>query len=223
MSEGKFTGTKKGFVRYIGAFSRNLVQNITRDHKHNIGRCQHCGVIDRELDSAHIHGKERSAIIEDILSKHIKGEDVVIDLRTFEYEFRSAHDPIEAVILVLCKGCHIAYDRTESAEVIKTVKEAGKDKIPIGRYVREVMFEIWNSGLLTNDELEKLQLSDYSKEMFGINFKFLIKDSRSRFDRNGVARYYKDQIIPGYWMTSQWYERHREQFKIWVKSIIDDI
>ena len=38
---GTFAGTKEDFKRYIGPFLRNLVQQITKKHKRNVGICQH--------------------------------------------------------------------------------------------------------------------------------------------------------------------------------------
>ena len=31
-------------------------------------------------------------------------------------------------------------------------------------------------------------------------------------------RYYQDQIIPGYWLTNDWYERHWDYFLKWEKN-----
>ena len=63
MSNPYFKGSEKDFIIFFGGYSRNLVQSITRKHKKEINKCEHCGISEVQLDSAHISGKERKIII----------------------------------------------------------------------------------------------------------------------------------------------------------------
>jgi len=68
-----YKGSKKDFNKYFSGYGRNLVQRITKSHKTKIGKCEHCGVANTELDAAHVHGKERKEIIYNILHQEMKG------------------------------------------------------------------------------------------------------------------------------------------------------
>ena len=108
----QFEGTIKEFTKFIGGYSRNKVQYITRKHRKIHKRCEGEGCISRttKLEAAHIKGKERPVIISDILLNFIENEIVKIDLQEFEDLFIEAHNPIENAIKMLCKECHIKYD-----------------------------------------------------------------------------------------------------------------
>lgn len=57
-----FVGTKEEFKRYVGPMLRNLVQQLTKKHKMEIGKCEHCGTVEN-LEAAHKHGKDRGSLI----------------------------------------------------------------------------------------------------------------------------------------------------------------
>lgn len=107
-----FEGTVAEFTKFIGGYSRNKVQYMTRNYRRNIGKCEGegCGSRTKKLDAAHIRGKERPIIIQNILENFYDGENIKIDLNVFEVMFKEAHDPIEKTIKILCKDCHRAYD-----------------------------------------------------------------------------------------------------------------
>tara|TARA_B110000211_G_C13931895_1_gene487554 strand:+ start:211 stop:867 length:657 start_codon:yes stop_codon:yes gene_type:complete len=110
-SEPVFSGSIEDFNLFFSGFCRNSVQKITRKYKLKVGSCEHCGVSDIQLESAHILGKERKAIISKILSNYIQFDNVIkINLNKFEEEFVNAHKPIEQTIKILCKKCHTKYD-----------------------------------------------------------------------------------------------------------------
>jgi hypothetical protein len=106
---GRFSGTTKEFKRYIGPLFRNLVQQITRKQKAAIGACEHCGA-GGELDAAHVHGRDRTEIINILLGASAPEGLVDVDLKEFEQRFKREHDPVEKAILVLCTSCHRKYD-----------------------------------------------------------------------------------------------------------------
>ena len=82
-----FAGSKKDFNRFLSGYSRNLVQRITRKYKKEIAKCEFCGSENKELDSAHIHGKERKLIIDKIISNYSNNGILKINLVEFENQF----------------------------------------------------------------------------------------------------------------------------------------
>lgn len=107
----KFIGTIEEFNKYLGGYTRNTVQNSTRQYKKKIGKCEHCGSRTKNLEAAHLEGKERPVIIANILQNYREDEIINIDLDSFEDQFLSCHSPIENTIKVLCKKCHNDYDK----------------------------------------------------------------------------------------------------------------
>jgi hypothetical protein len=112
-----FIGTIKEFNKYIGGYSRNTVQNITRKHKKEIGKCEHCGSRTKKLQAAHRKGKERPEIVCSILQNYIEDKIINIELETFEQQYLLCHQPIDEAIIVLCKKCHQEYDKNSSISV----------------------------------------------------------------------------------------------------------
>ena len=101
-------------------------QNITKKHKKEVGKCEHCGLSNIELDAAHIHGRGRKDIIDAILNNSRGIEIVEVNLDDFEKMFVEAHKPINQTIKILCKKCHRAYDnvseeKTKRASKIKEI------------------------------------------------------------------------------------------------------
>ena len=105
----RFAGTTREFKRYIGPHLRNVVQQIARKQKRAVGACEHCGS-DGELEAAHVHGRSRTEIIDDLLGTSAPDANVEVDLVEFEGAFKREHDPVEKAILVLCSSCHQKYD-----------------------------------------------------------------------------------------------------------------
>lgn len=104
-----FSGTQKEFRRYIGPRLRNLVNTLTRKHKAQISACQHCDAKEN-LESAHVHGRDRNEIIELILSQESMDGVVSVDIQKFEERFVEEHQPLEKSIFILCRECHRKYD-----------------------------------------------------------------------------------------------------------------
>lgn len=109
----QFIGTKEDFFKYVGVYCRNKVNAITRVERQRLNKtCQYCNKTDVELESAHIYGKDRKYIIEDVLEKNFRYKDYIyiIDLDKFENLYVAAHEPIEEHFHFLCKECHRKYD-----------------------------------------------------------------------------------------------------------------
>ena len=109
-----FSGTTAEFTRYIGPFVRNLVQNLTRPYKEQVGACenQECQVIGK-LDFAHITGKERPVLINKALEGFVNNGVVEVNLEVFGERLKQLHFPFKDTGLVLCKICHKKYDKKE--------------------------------------------------------------------------------------------------------------
>ena len=82
---------------------------ITKKQRAVVGACEHCGS-GENLESAHIHGRDRIQIIDLLLGTIDKGDAVEVDLKQFEEAFKLEHEPFEKAILVLCTACHRKYD-----------------------------------------------------------------------------------------------------------------
>lgn len=108
-----FTGTNTEFRRYIGPRLRNLVQQFTKKHKGKISACEHCGSTEN-LESAHVHGRNRNEIIDLVLANKTPNGTVTVDLGEFEEQFKLEHQPLEKAILILCHSCHKKYDSNKS-------------------------------------------------------------------------------------------------------------
>jgi hypothetical protein len=98
------------------------------------------------------------------------------------------------------------------------------EKGAIGKYVRETLNELIINNFIDNDEIEKLQRADYSKQTFDIQFPFLKKI----FSQNPIERirYWKNPIIirgVSYFVCSQWYEvpanNDRPYYENWLKKM----
>ena len=104
-----FVGTNKEFRRYIGPRLRNLVQQITKNHKAEVSACEHCGSKEN-LESAHVHGRDRNEIIDFVLNEFMHNDIATVDIAVFEERFKEEHHPLEKSILILCRSCHRKYD-----------------------------------------------------------------------------------------------------------------
>lgn len=192
-----FVGTKEEFKRYVGPMFRNLVQQLTKKHKMEIGKCEHCGTVEN-LEAAHKHGKDRGSLIDSILNNYTNNNVVTIDLANFEQHFRNEHKTIDDTILILCRTCHSKYDSqfptddsaiyqqsvsARPATVInKTTKEnlskpKGKNRIFSNQ---EIQLRVSHAAQkLPSIELEKLCNPHHSKELFDINFPLFIRISKN--------------------------------------------
>jgi hypothetical protein len=121
-----FVGTIEEFNRYIGPRVRNIVNVVTKDYRKDIGKCENCSSTEN-LESAHITGSERPAIIADILKDHIHNSQIDINLEQFESALKEKHYPPDKCIKVLCRKCHTDHDKkqpsTLDVEILDEVPE----------------------------------------------------------------------------------------------------
>lgn len=229
----EFIGTKNEFHRYIGPILRNLVQQVTRKYRTEIGTCQHCGS-NENLEAAHIHGKERKIIIDKLLQDYKADNIYKVDLQEFENKFRDEHEIVEGIVIILCKDCHTKYDsnqniqRIEKSAIIKTKSTNENNRIYSNT---EIQRKISNALKKFSElELDRFCNKEYSKEIFNLNFSLLVK-LRKDFSKekkkelikvNGLNRWTLKYPIEKnnsvYVITTQWYPWNDEYVKRWLNK-----
>lgn len=88
----------------------------------------------------------------------------------------------------------------------------------IGQYVKNSFYDLANSNKLSDAEIIRLQDPAYCNETFKINYEVLRKNSKPKVDANGRNRYYKEEVVKGYWLCSQWVENQWDNFLAWEKK-----
>ena len=100
----------------------------------------------------------------------------------------------------------------------------------IGNIVRNTLPFILENNLISQNEIEKLQKDEYSKMIFDMNYPILkkvnenlpLEENRSV---NYHTRYYSDPVGNNdtrYLITSEWYERNKEDYINWLKRKVKD-
>lgn len=108
----RFIGTQEEFIKFIGGYTRNKVQYMSQKYRKGIAKCEHCNT-KKDLQSAHVKGRERVNIIGEILSGYINDDIIDIDLQEFEDRYISEHQPVEKTFKILCRRCHTEYDNSD--------------------------------------------------------------------------------------------------------------
>ena len=91
------------------------------------------------------------------------------------------------------------------------------DGMLIGEYVQKAIKKLFDQNKIYESDLIKLQKDDYCKIKFELNYPMFKKSSEPR-EYNGHARYYKDEIKEGFWLTNDWYEKNWDDFLKWESS-----
>jgi hypothetical protein len=137
-----FEGTIQEFHEYLGPRIRNKINNLTRRHRIlRRGVCEECGKL-KELHSAHIHGRERRGIIEEVLSEYITNGLVRFEIGEIEGKILQEHLPLEENFKYLCHNCHVQYDQQQKKEKIsdRTQLRSKYKNINIGQNNRSEQF-----------------------------------------------------------------------------------
>lgn len=227
-----FIGTEKDFKRYIGPILRNLVQQITKDYRRQIGKCQQCGTT-HDLEAAHVHGKDRNTIISNLLEGYKAGSEYIVSLSEFEKQFRSHHSQVEEAILILCKQCHYEYDKGHGIQqedqsiqpelissktefVSSTPRSSQSVRIYSNSEIQSEICEVLKN--FSKAELEYYCDLQNSKDVFGLRFPLLIKIPANIMpaqiqqylkDSKGISRWTLKYSVKVdgyiYAITTQWY------------------
>ncbi|WP_117880496.1 type I restriction enzyme HsdR N-terminal domain-containing protein [Aureibaculum luteum] len=94
------------------------------------------------------------------------------------------------------------------------------DGLKIGAYVQKTFRRFTDKNLLTSKEIVNLRSEDYSKQVFGANYKILRHISEGTKDYSGRSRYYTKELFVGdYYLTAQWNESHWDKFLLWENKV----
>jgi hypothetical protein len=94
---------------------------------------------------------------------------------------------------------------TVSSDAIQQISDSGLDELKVGRIANTVLRSMLESGRASEDEIEKMQTADYSKDTFHLNYPLLVMATEP-YEK---ARYYTNPLrIKGleYFLCSQWFE-----------------
>jgi hypothetical protein len=94
----------------------------------------------------------------------------------------------------------------------------------IGQIVRDAFDWFSEKQLLSENTIEDLQQSDFSRKTFGIVFPVLVDSEDKRFDEKGASRYYASPYkLNGkeYYLCNYWFEKQKEDFLKWYNIIIN--
>jgi len=78
----------------------------------------------------------------------------------------------------------------------------------IGQQAKENFTNLLKNGV-EDDLVENLQLADFSKKNFGVNFPILHKGNEGL----NKSRYYSKPIFEDYYLTNDWYEKNADKLK----------
>ena len=103
--------------------------------------------------------------------------------------------------------------------IARTGQKRMVNGMKIGQYVKNSMYELFVKQRLSYSELLNLQDLEYCRVKFKIGFPVLLKNTESKKDSKGNNRYYKDEVIKGYWLCSQWVENQWDNYLAWEASL----
>ncbi|MDA9602385.1 hypothetical protein N9S18_00845 [Flavobacteriaceae bacterium] len=125
------------------------------------------------------------------------------------------HDASELYLRAIKLNRLDSRSKIKGLEVNKVVtQKRTESSMKIGQYVKNCMFNLSQSNRLDEDEISNLQSLNYCKSKFNISYPVLKKRGL-----HSIERYYKDEkIVEGYWLCSQWIEKHWDYFLKWENS-----
>jgi hypothetical protein len=144
-----FAGTIGEFKKYIGPWARNYVNTLTRGYRRDAGKCE-CEICPRHegpctetenLESAHITGSARPAIIADILKDHTHNNQIDINLEQFETAFQEKHYPLDKCIKILCRKCHSEYDKKQPPTLDVEILDVSLESANVDAKILEIQLD----------------------------------------------------------------------------------
>ncbi len=133
-----FEGSVQEFHHYVGPRIKNAINLFCQKaRKARNGVCEHCNKTVKILDSAHVHGRDRRSIIEDILTAYESAGVVRCDIKVVEREILDGHGIVADTFKFLCKDCHVQYDKYEELALIApSKKEFDQGLFGVGQIAR---------------------------------------------------------------------------------------
>ena len=120
-------------------------------------------------------------------------------------------------IIKLNKTSHGDYDKKSQNNSIRISRKKRNmkqrvDGMLIGKYVQKTIKRLFDKDKISESELIKLQKQEYCKNKFDLNYPMFNKF------REPAERYYTNEIMKGYYLTNDWYEKHWDDFLRWEKN-----
>lgn len=205
-----FQGSVQEFHHFFGPKIRNAINNLTRKYRNEKnGVCEFCGKT-AELQSAHVHGRNRRMIIEMVLKHHTDSEgNIVCSLGDVEAEIIKAHEPIEETFKFICHPCHVEYDSTEKSKAQSiTTYQRGKIKPEFSKLSRiklwanrphqinskiiRAYLKLENDGEVSLSKLRKYCIDKYAVSEFDSHFASMKTD---KGNSHGAVFYENGQSV----------------------------
>lgn len=90
----------------------------------------------------------------------------------------------------------------------------------IGQFVQYTMRKIHEQNLLSQEEINNLKIKEYSNKVFKLNSALLRNIDEGIKGPKGRNRYYaKEYFLEKYLLTSQWNEKHWDDYFSWLHKI----
>ena len=90
----------------------------------------------------------------------------------------------------------------------------------IGQFTQDSFRKAYEQGLISEEEINRLQDPEYSKRIFNANYEVLRFKTKSPEDHNQRVRYYtKELFCNDFLLTSQWIESQWDNLLAWLKQI----
>ena len=88
-------------------------------------------------------------------------------------------------------------------------------------FVKYTIQKLLETNSLTNEDLQNLQMKEYCKEKFNLNFPLLSKDRFAYAEDKKHPRYYAESgfFVQGYYLCNHWFEDNEEFFSKWLMEI----
>lgn len=101
-----------------------------------------------------------------------------------------------------------------------TTRKREINGMKIGQFVQDSFRKAHEQGLISEDEINRLQDPEYSDRIFNAKFEVLRLKRKSLEDHNQKVRYYtKELFCNDFHLTSQWYESQWDNLLAWLKQI----
>ena len=111
-----------------------------------------------------------------------------------------------------CEHCGTINVKLDAAHKHKINNTKNNGVLKVGKLVQSSFKDLSNNSKLTTTGISNLQKLDYCKRVFNAGYEVLRKSSRSKLCVLGRTRYYASEVVPGYWLSSEWYETQRTCF-----------
>ena len=118
---------------------------------------------------------------------------------------------------------YLKINNKQSKRIVKLnkgVRARTENGMKIAAFVRDSFRKAYEQGLISEEEINRLQDPEYSKRIFNANYEVLRFKRKSLEDHNQRVRYYtKELFCNDFHLTREWYERQWDNLLAWLKQI----